>query len=42
LRAHSDYDRLLMGSPLRRPGACVAIGGALLLVLLVATASTSA
>jgi len=38
LRAHSDYDRLLMGSPLRRPGACVAIGGALLLVLLVATA----
>ena len=36
--AHSDYDRLLLGSPLRRPGACVAIGGVLLLVLFVASA----
>ena len=30
---HSGYDRLLMGSPLRRPGICMAIGAALLVVL---------
>jgi RsiW-degrading membrane proteinase PrsW (M82 family) len=35
--AHPAYDRLLTGSPLRRRGACVAIGAALLLVLAVAT-----
>jgi RsiW-degrading membrane proteinase PrsW (M82 family) len=38
LLAHADYDRLLLGSPLRRPGPCVAIGGALLVVLFVAAA----
>jgi RsiW-degrading membrane proteinase PrsW (M82 family) len=35
--AHPAYDRLLHGSPLRRRGACVAIGAALLVVLAVAT-----
>lgn len=34
--SHPDYDRLLMGSPLRRPGVCVAIGVALLAVLSIA------
>jgi len=36
LLSHPDYDRLLMGSPLRRPGVCVAIGVALLAVLSIA------
>ena len=36
LLSHSNYDRLLMGSPLRRPGVCVAIGGALFAVLCIA------
>jgi RsiW-degrading membrane proteinase PrsW (M82 family) len=35
---HSDYDRLLLGSPLRRPGACAAIGAALLALLGLAAA----
>ena len=34
----TQYDRLLAGSPLRQPGLCVAIGGALLAVLGIATA----
>ena len=34
--SHPDYDRLLMGSPLRRPGVCVAIGVTLLAVLSIA------
>lgn len=33
----SEYDRLLHGSPLRRRGACLAIGAALLVVLAIAT-----
>ncbi|HSD54318.1 MAG TPA: PrsW family intramembrane metalloprotease [Burkholderiales bacterium] len=35
--SHPDYDRLLMGSPLRRRGACLAIGAALVVVLAIAT-----
>jgi len=34
---HSDYDRLLLGSPLRRRGACIAIGAVLLVMLGLAT-----
>jgi hypothetical protein len=34
---HTESDRLLLGSPLRRSGACIAIGVALLLVLGFAT-----
>lgn len=34
---HSAYDRLLTGSPLRRPGICMVIGAALLVVLAFAT-----
>ena len=34
---HSDYDRLLLGSPLRRRGACIAIGAVLLAMLGLAT-----
>jgi protease PrsW len=30
---HSEYDRLLMGSPLRRRGVCLVVGGGLLIVL---------
>ncbi len=33
LTSHPAYDRLLMGSPLRRRGICMAIGAALLAVL---------
>jgi protease PrsW len=33
LIAHSGYDRLLMGSPLRRRGICLAVSATLLLVL---------
>src|SRR5438034_9679144 len=36
LLSHPDYDRLLMGSPLRRPGVCVTSGVALLAVLSIA------
>jgi RsiW-degrading membrane proteinase PrsW (M82 family) len=35
--SRSAYDRLLHGSPLRRRGACIAIGAALLVVLAVAS-----
>jgi protease PrsW len=34
---HSDYDRLLLDSPLRRRGACVVIGAVLLVMLGLAT-----
>jgi RsiW-degrading membrane proteinase PrsW (M82 family) len=34
---HAAYDRLLLGSPLRRRGACIAIGAGLLVVLGLAT-----
>jgi RsiW-degrading membrane proteinase PrsW (M82 family) len=34
--SHPDYDRLLYGSPLRRRGACLAIGVVLLAILAVA------
>jgi protease PrsW len=37
LLPHSAYDRLLTGSPLRRPGICMVIGAALLVVLAFAT-----
>jgi hypothetical protein len=30
---HPEYDRLLMGSPLRRRGVCTVIGAALFVVL---------
>jgi RsiW-degrading membrane proteinase PrsW (M82 family) len=33
LFSHRDYDPLLLGSPLRRPGPCLAIGAALLVLL---------
>ena len=35
--SHPAYDRLLYGSPLRRRGACLAIGAVLLAILAVAT-----
>lgn len=35
--SHSEYDRLLLGSPLRRPVACIAIGAVLVVVLGLAT-----
>jgi RsiW-degrading membrane proteinase PrsW (M82 family) len=35
--ARAAYDRLLHGSPLRRRGACLAIGAALLVILAIAT-----
>ena len=35
--AHTGYDRLLMGSPMRRRGTCLAISATLLLVLAYAT-----
>jgi protease PrsW len=34
---HPEYDRLLMGSPLRRRGLCIVIGAALFVVLAVST-----
>jgi RsiW-degrading membrane proteinase PrsW (M82 family) len=37
LLSHPDYDRLLMGSPLRRRGACLAVGTALVVILAIAT-----
>jgi protease PrsW len=37
LLSRPDYDRLLMGSPLRRPGLCIVISAALLAVLVFAT-----
>jgi protease PrsW len=35
--AHPEYDRLLMGSPLRRRGVCLAVGAVLLVLLAGAT-----
>jgi protease PrsW len=37
LLSRPNYDRLLMGSPLRRPGVCILISAALLAVLVFAT-----
>jgi protease PrsW len=37
LLSRPDYDRLLMGSPLRRPGVCILFSAALLAVLVFAT-----